>query len=211
VGERYRGAFKQVGEVSLRDDVRRALVMQVIANEVQAAAKEARKPLEDAIGNADRTNVASPVDPEVPLGMAYRTQTTAKASVTDELAFLDWHEDNHPDRVDSEWVIDTDRMPEVIDALHLHAPNLLVEKHAVKDWAREEVLKATVKAREPVGPHGELDDLAPPVVYHPPKQGALTLKPSAEAADHIRELWAQGRIDLATGTIMELEASDEDR
>lgn len=192
--------------MSTRDLARRALIAQVIANEVTAAAKEYRKPLEAEVSNADRVNVTSPVDEDVKLGMVYRTDTKASATVTDELAFLDWHEENHPDRVETEWVIDTDRMPEVIDALHLHAPNLLVEKHTVKDWAREEVLKATVKAREPVGPHGELDGQSPPVVYHPPKLGALTVKPSSEAADHIRELWAQGRIDLATGTIRELES-----
>lgn len=191
--------------MSTRDLAARALVMQVVANEVTKQAKTAREPLEDEISNADRVNVASPVDEDVKLGMVYRTDTKATATVTDEEAFLKWHRDNHPDRVEWVKVLNGGRMEEILAIVEARNPDLILSRPVVKEWAREEVLKATVKAREPVGPHGELDDLAPPVRYNPPKRGTLTIKPSDEAADHIRALWTQGRIDLGTGQILELE------
>jgi hypothetical protein len=192
--------------VSLRDDVRRALVMQVIANEVTAAAKAARHPIDAELSNADRVNVASPADESVKLGMAYRTETKATATVPDEDALVGWFGRHYPDRVEMVPEFNAERMAEIMAIVEAHDPELVHYVPRVKSWARHEVLTLAVQHRQAVGPEGEMDDLAPPVVYHPPKLGTLTLKPSSEAADHIRELWQQGRIDLATGTIRELES-----
>lgn len=184
----------------------KAIVMAVLADMIGKQKDAYKRALDPELESGDRVGVPDPTDPDVRLGMVYRTESKPSAVVTDEDEFIVWHLREHPSRVNTIMSIDPNREGEALDVLHRYAPDLLVSRHEVDDWAREEVLKATVKAREPVGPHGELDDQAPPVRYVPAKKGTITVRPDAEAADVIGRLWAQKRIDLNTGEILELES-----
>lgn len=186
----------------------KAIVMAVLADMIGKQKDAYKRALDPELESGDRVGVPDPTDPDVRLGMVYRTEGKASAVVTDEGSFLLWHMANHPDRVETVLHPDVARSPEVAEVLARHAPDLLVPQSTVADWAREEVLKATVKAREPVGPHGELDDQAPPVRYVPARKGVITVKPDADAGEVIGKLWAQGRIDISTGEILELESGE---
>lgn len=184
----------------------KAIVMAVLADLIGKQKDAFKKALDGEMENADRVNVQDPTDPDVRLGMIYRTEPKPSAVVESEIDLMHWHRRHHPDRIEYVKSLDPERMGEIMAIVEARNPDLIRELPVVKDWAREEVLKATVKAREPVGPHGELDDQAPPVRYVPAKLGSIVVKPGSEAEDIIGKLWAQGRIDISTGEILELES-----
>lgn len=187
--------------MSTRELAQRAIVLAVVAKELAKTDQQVRADLNEALANADRVNVLDPDDPDTKLGTAWKTEPKASARVPDEHALLAWFKAHYPDRVDTHLTIDPARMEDAIVHLHEHFPEVLSHVQTVAPWARDEVLKLTIKAREPVGPEGELDALAPPVEYIPPKAGVVTVKPSEDAPDVVRRLWAQGRIDLTKGTV----------
>lgn len=186
----------------------RAIVMAVVGKVLKKADEQIRAEMDLDMVNADRVNVVSPDDPTMKLGTVWKTETKPSAVVTSEPEFLKWHQDNYEDRVELVPELDSNRMSEIMAIVEARNPDLIRWKPKVKDWAREEILKATIKARQAVGPGGEIDDHAPPVEFVPPKNGTLTVKAAEDAGEIVRSLWESGRLNVATGEILELESGE---
>lgn len=184
-----------------RDLAQRALIIKHVADLTAAAIKRHRADLGDAMTNGDRVGVRSPDNPDLKVGMVYRTEPKATAAVTDRVAFTTWMTRHYPDNVESTARLIGD-WSEIFAVLDKHAPHLLDRYTAVRDWAEEEVLHLTIRAKQACGPGGELD--IPGVAYEPPGPGTVTVKLGDEGPAEIERLWREGRIDLRTGEVLAL-------
>lgn len=190
--------------MSARDLALRALVTKHVADIATAAIKARRAELGDEMASGDRIGVTAPDEPELEVGMVYRTKPTGTATVTDRAAFTNWMASNYPDRVQVISSIERRWMGEAIKALADVAEHLITETPVVEPWAESEVLKLTEKARQACGPGGETD--IPGVTYEPPKPGVVTVKLSDDGPAVIEQLWREGRIDLQSGEVLALPA-----
>jgi hypothetical protein len=191
--------------VSARDLALRALIVKYVADVATVAFKERRAALADELANGDRVSVAAPDHPDLDLGHVLRTQPKGSAVVTDPYAFAKWMATNYPERVQDVTTIPTTNLVEAILILREHAPYVLVDIATVMDWAEAEVLKLTVRAKEPCGPGGELD--IPGIGYEPPGPGVVTVRLSNDGPAAIERLWREGRIDITSGEVLALPAA----
>ena len=189
--------------MSTRDLALQALVIKHVCDTTTAAIKERRAALADELANGDRVGVTAPGEPDVEVGLVYRTKPKATAAVTDRPAFTAWMAERYPDNVEPTARLIGD-WSEIFAVLEQHAPHLLDRHIAVRDWAEEEVLHLTVRAKQACGPGGELD--IPGVAYEPPGPGTVTVKLSDDGPAVIEQLWREGRIDLRTGEVLALSA-----
>ena len=189
--------------MSARDLALQALIVKHVCDVTTAAIKERRAALADEMTNGDRVGVTAPGEPDVEIGLVYRTKPKPTAAVTDRAAFTAWMSQHYPDNVESAARLTGD-WSEIFAVLERHAPHLLDRYTAVRDWAEEEVLHLTVRAKQACGPGGELD--IPGVAYEPPGPGTVTVKLSEDGPAVIEQLWREGRIDLRTGEVLALPA-----
>jgi hypothetical protein len=194
--------------MTARDLALRALVTKHVADIAAIAIKTSRAELADEMVNGDRINVTDPDDRGVDLGHVLRTKPRGTAVITDRVAFTTWMAATYPGRVQAVITLptDSDRITAAVEVLYEHARYLLSEALVIEKWAENEVLKCTERAKEPCGPGGELD--VPGIAYEPPGAGVVTVKLSDDAPAAIERLWREGRIDLQSGQVLELEESD---
>lgn len=188
-----------------RDLALRALVTKHLADTVTAATKTLRSDLGAEMANGDRVGITSPDNPELDLGMVYRTKPKGTAGITDTALFTGWMITHYPDRVQETYTITERDMGAAIKVLQEHAPDLVTATPVVMPWAASEVLALTEKARQACGPGGELG--IPGVAYQPPASGTVTVRLSDDGPAAIERLWRAGRIDLGTGEVRELESA----
>lgn len=194
--------------MSTRDLALAALVTKCIADLATAAVQDRRAELAAEMAAGDRVGVTAPGQPDVKVGIVYRTEPKGTGVVTDRAAFTKWMTDTYPGRVQVVVTLprDPDKIAAAVEVLYRHAPHLLSELPVVEPWAENEVLACTARAREACGPGGELD--IPGIAYEPPGPGVVTVKLSGDGPAVIEALWCEGRIDLRTGHILELETSE---
>lgn len=191
-----------------RELAQQALIVKCVNDLTNDALKTRRTDLADTLANGDRVNVTSPDDPNVDIGMVYRTKPKGTPAVTDQAQFTKWMLDNYPDRVQQIPTIKPGDIGEAVVVLRRHAPHLVTTTPTVMDWAVNEVLKLTEQARQACGPGGELD--VPGVAYEPPKPGAVTVKLSDDGPAVIERLWRTGRINFTTGEVRALPAGGDE-
>lgn len=173
------------------------------ASEVKAAG---RRNLEDHLRSGDRMTVVSSLD-AIELGMVYRTKPKASAVVSDMPTLVAWHAQHYPERLTTRNEIRDGAHDEAMAVLTEHAPHLLTSRMVLPDWALGEVRHATVAAKQACGPGGELD--MPGVVFEPPGDGSVVVKPGPDADEAIAALWRAGRIG-EDGHLLALPAGQED-
>lgn len=161
-----------------------------------SADKADRAALAAGMRARSRTVVVSPLDEDASIAEITKTKVDYKAKVTDEQALVAWLADRYPVFVESWWRI-TGRPDEVVDALLLHAPDLIEERQRVKDWALKELFAPCELAKAPVGPGGELDM---PGVAVSQTGGIPQVRLTDDAGVLIGQLWRGGRIEL-DGTV----------
>jgi hypothetical protein len=194
--------------VNARNLALHALVTKHVADLAATAIKTRRAELADEMANGDRVNVTDPDNREIDLGHVLRTKPRGIAVITNRDAFTTWMATTYPGRVQAVITLptDSDRIAAAVEVLYEHARHLLSEDLVVEKWAENEVLRCTERAKEPCGPGGELG--VPGVTYQPPGDGVVTVKLSDDAPAVIERLWRNGRIDLRSGQVLELETSD---
>lgn len=191
--------------MSARDDALQALIVKHLADTTAAAIKARRQTLADEMANGDRIAITSPDAPELKLGQVYRTEPKGTAVVTDRAAFTAWMVEHYVGHVETVPQIAVDRWEEAVAVLREHAQDLLVDHQQVLDWAENEVLKLSLRAKQACGPGGELD--IPGIAYEPAGPGVVTVRLSEDGPARIEELWRAGRIEL-DGTVKALPAGE---
>lgn len=181
----------------------RALIVKTVANLTDAAKDARKKDLEAVMSNGERHYGYDPYDPDVELGYVLRNKTKGSAAVSDRGAFTAWMAATYPDKVKTVATI-TD-LNAAVEVLQKYAPDLVEMVVVVQPWAENEVLLATVSAKEPCGPGKELD--VPGITYTAPKPGAVTVNPSPDAPAAVADMLQRGRINLHTGEVLALEAA----
>lgn len=143
-----------------------------------------------------RMVVTSPLDDEASIAEITKTKVDHKAQVTDEGALVAWLTKRYPEFVESTWTV-VGKPDEVIDALLLHAPDLVEERRTVRGWALKEIFAPCELAKTPVGPGGETDM---PGITVTQTGGIPQVRFSDDAGVLIGQLWRGGRIEL-DGTV----------
>lgn len=187
--------------MSVSDTALRLIALAELKKAVTSADKAARA--DTGLGRGDRKTVRHPLDAGVKLGTVTMTDPAKSARVVDDEAFAEWMQRHYPDRCRKETRI-TGPAAQVIEVLRRHAPHLLDEVVEVADWGTAEVLRASEKAGEPCGPGGELDV---PGIAVSEQTSTVQVRPTADAASAIAELWRSGALDL-DGTVRALPGPD---
>lgn len=133
-------------------------------------------------------------------------QPVKTARITDHVALTEWIGREYPERIVVTPTV-SDRTADVLAVLSEHAPHLVQLSTSVPEWATTEIVAASRKAGEPVGPGGELD--VPGIVVET-TVGEPSVSVAEKAADFlllVQGLAASGRLTL-DGTLRELPAAD---
>jgi hypothetical protein len=181
------------------DDVRLQLAA-LNALKARVAAEEARvrKNLHAGMRNGESHTVWSPLDPDAQIATVNRSKPGPKASVTDRGELTAWLAEHYPEKVQTRRTVTEAGLAYLTE---LDDEDLLAREETVPDWAVEEVVKASEKAKEPCTPDGTLG--VPGISVSRP-DGALSVRLSPEAADLVTDLIASGRLDT-DGTPREIE------
>lgn len=157
-----------------------------------------RTDMAELMAPRERHVVMSPLDSREPIAEITRTKLGHKATVTDGRKLAAWLADEarYPALVETYWEV-TGKPDEVVDALLLHAPDLLAERQRVRPWAEKELLAICENAGTAIGPSGEADM---PGVRVGETGGVPQVRLTDRAGELIGELWRAGRIEL-DGTV----------
>jgi hypothetical protein len=178
-------------------DVATEFVMAKAAAEYAAAQlKELRSGADAVFVPSDRIPVTLPGNRKVKLGTVNYTDPDPVAEVSDEAAFLGFFKEHHP-----EYVVEVETLAaphaDVIAALKKYVPEaeldeLIEAKPQVADYMRNQILKRTLTAGEPVGPNNETGEKAAPGVQIVPKKSSVTVSLEADAVPTLIKAWQSG-------------------
>lgn len=158
---------------------------------------------DSGIGKGSTLSVFNPLDEDMKLGTVGMSNPSKTATVTNRAAFTEWMVANYPEQVeDKPRIVGT--QAEVLRVLRQHAPHLIETETRVFEWAESAVTKLSVKAGEPCGPGRELDV---PGITVSSKKPQLSVRPTKDAPDVIRELWQSGALNM-DGTMRAITAGN---
>lgn len=189
--------------MNLRDTIAVRMAFRgVLAKIVKAGDGDDRDVLSDMMRPGERVLAVSPMDENRTLAQITKTKPEQVAVITDGETLRTWLEERgYDDQIETAWEI-KGRDDEVIDALLLHAPDLLRQRRRIAGWAEKDLKARTLAAKEPIGPGGELDV---PGIEIQQKPSVLQVRTDPDAAQAIAELWAAKQISI-DGTPKEIES-----
>lgn len=170
----------------------RVAVLATLQDRVKVELDKARGDLHKAMDDGESHTVWSPGHEREQIATVNRSKPKPTARVVDDEAFDDWVAAEFPEAVSSTREVTEEGVSFLLDV----APELLVERRHIADWARQAALKQAA-ARLGTIPDGVEVVTAP--------AGRLSLRLSPEAGRLVSELVTAGVVDHL-GALREIEA-----